>query len=175
MNGNVPAKTVFVFAGTTEGRLVIQRLLERGGLHVTAFTATGYGSALLSGMACEIRAGRLGPAEMQREIADARPHFVVDATHPFAVLVSENIRAACAATGTRYLRLKRDVSGGQNCRVHRKERRAAFYRAAFGGRRLFFARKSPRSRPAGTRAAVFAAPRHLLARAPYLPVRPLLG
>ncbi|MDR2490333.1 MAG: precorrin-6A reductase [Spirochaetaceae bacterium] len=141
MSGNVNTKRVFVFAGTTEGRLVIQRLLERGDLRVTAFTATCYGSALLSGMACEIRAGRLAAAEMEREIARARPLYVVDATHPFAVHVSKNIRAACAATGTRCLRLKRDVDdkrdvdgGSGGCiRVQTAEEAAACLEGRTGG------------------------------------------
>ena len=34
--------------------------------------------------------------------------LVVDATHPYAEVVTENIAAACAETGTEYLRLLRD-------------------------------------------------------------------
>ena len=55
----------------------------------------------------EVHAGRLDDADMERELSGAR--IVVDATHPFATLASDNIRAASLAVGARCLRLARPV------------------------------------------------------------------
>ena len=112
VNGKRGISTAFVFAGTTEGRQVVERLLAHG-VHVTAFTATGYGGEILgealAGRTCEIRAGRLDAAAMERELTQGRPDVVIDATHPYAVLVSRHIKTACQKTGVRYLRLKREL------------------------------------------------------------------
>ena len=109
MNDKGGAKTLFVFAGTTEGRLLIEGLLQRGVEDISAFTATEYGGGLLCSLDCKIRAGRLDAEAMQREIEQGRPDCVIDATHPYAVLVRGNIKAACQKTGVRYLRLKREL------------------------------------------------------------------
>lgn len=40
--------------------------------------------------------------------------LVLDATHPYASVVTENIAESCAATETEYLRLLRDDAGDKN-------------------------------------------------------------
>ncbi|MDR1105676.1 MAG: precorrin-6A reductase [Treponema sp.] len=104
---------IFVFAGTSEGRVFIEELLRRGGGTgaVTAFTATDYGGELLASLGCEVRSGRLDENGMKKVMESEKPAYVVDATHPYAVEASENIRAACEKTETRYLRLSRDTGG----------------------------------------------------------------
>lgn len=104
---------LFVFAGTTEGRVFIERLGERAGnsWRVVAFTATEYGAELLRGTGCEIRTGRLDSGQMAAEMRAARPRLVIDATHPYAAEAGENIQAACEASGCPYVRLARENSG----------------------------------------------------------------
>lgn len=96
-----------VFAGTTEGRRLVE-LLEGAPAAVTACVATEYGEALLSPREnLTIRAGRMTQAEMAALLAREGFDLVVDATHPYAAQVTENIAGACRETGTDYLRLLR--------------------------------------------------------------------
>lgn len=97
-----------VFAGTTEGRELVE-FLARQPVSVTACVATAYGQTLLpQGENLHIRTGRMDQQQMQAMLARERFDLVVDATHPYAQVVTENLAAACAETATEYLRLLRE-------------------------------------------------------------------
>ena len=103
-----------VFAGTAEGRMLIDRLSGRG-LALCACVATEYGQTLIGEREdVRVRAGRMDAAEMEAFLNEMRFDAVVDATHPYASAATENIAAACAATGTEYIRLERasDAAAG---------------------------------------------------------------
>lgn len=77
-------------------------------ISVTACVATEYGQTLLSPADnLTISAKRLTEPEMVDMLSKSCFDVVVDATHPYASMVTENIVAACAETGTEYLRLLR--------------------------------------------------------------------
>ena len=98
---------ICVFAGTTEGRELIEFLAARN-VHITACVATEYGETLLPSVEnLTISAKRLTEQEMAEMLRENGFDVVVDATHPYASVVTENIAAACAATNTEYLRLLR--------------------------------------------------------------------
>lgn len=98
---------ICVFAGTTEGRELVEYLSSQP-ISVTACVATEYGETLLSPAAnLTISAKRLTAEEMEALFAAEQFELVIDATHPYASVVTENICAACTATGTEYLRLLR--------------------------------------------------------------------
>ncbi len=97
-----------VFAGTTEGREIIQFLTEQP-VTVHACVATDYGETLLPhGDALTVSARRLTEEEMEELFRNEAFDLVIDATHPYAPVVTENISAACRKTGTEYLRLLRE-------------------------------------------------------------------
>ena len=97
-----------VFAGTTEGRELVELLADQPAA-VTACVATEYGEALLEDReGLTVAAGRLAEAEMEALFRRERFDLAVDATHPYAAEVTENIARACEAAGTAYLRLLRD-------------------------------------------------------------------
>lgn len=97
--------SVFVFAGTSEGRALLKFLSARG-VCATAFVATEYGEQALEPMpGVTVRAGRLSQPEMERVLAAGA--VCIDATHPYASEVSRLLEAACANTGAEYLRLVR--------------------------------------------------------------------
>lgn len=99
---------ICVFAGTTEGRELVEYLCAQP-VSVTACVATEYGETLLpSAKNLTVSTQRLTEEEMETLLASERFDLVVDATHPYARLVTENIADACAHTGTEYLRLLRD-------------------------------------------------------------------
>ena len=96
-----------VFAGTTEGRELAEFLAGQQ-VAVTACVATEYGQTLLvPSENLTVSARRMTREEMAALFAEEDFDLVVDATHPYASVVTENIFAACGETGTEYLRLLR--------------------------------------------------------------------
>lgn len=96
-----------VFAGTTEGRRLVDFLKEQDAL-ITACAATEYGGELIEPSAgLQVLTGRMDAAEMEELFDRERFHLVIDATHPYAAAVTENIVHACSRTNTDYLRLER--------------------------------------------------------------------
>ena len=101
---------ICVFAGTSEGRALIEALSGRGA-SITACVATEYGEVLLgSHPDVRILAGRMNVEEMTALMRAESFDAVVDATHPYADVVTQNIAAACRAVGANYLRLLRGSS-----------------------------------------------------------------
>lgn len=94
-----------IFAGTSEGRTLCEQL-SRAGLEATVCVATEYGRAVLPEMpGITVHTGRMTAQQMAEFLRDTE--LVVDATHPYAVAVSDNIRQACAAVKCQYIRLLR--------------------------------------------------------------------
>ena len=93
---------VIVFAGTTEG-YEISRFLSENQLPVLACVATEYGSKSLQENSClHVQAGRLDEQQMRDLFFREKPELVLDATHPYAAEVTQNIRKACEETGVSY-------------------------------------------------------------------------
>ena len=102
------ADKVFVFAGTTEGR-EISVFLSNKKIETVVFVATDYGETLIDDtQGVEVVKGRLSKEEMIEIISNERPRVVVDVTHPFAVLVSQNLKDACSSAKVKYLRVLRE-------------------------------------------------------------------
>ena len=98
---------ICVFAGTTEGRLLTEFLCSQKA-EITACVATEYGETLLSPAPnLTISAKRLTEQEMKDLFLSKKFDLCVDATHPYAPVVTENIVSACEETATEYLRLLR--------------------------------------------------------------------
>ena len=86
---------VVVFSGTTEGR-ELSRQLAALGIEVTVSVATPLGQEEQgSAPGVTVRCGRLLPDEMAVLLKGAA--LCIDATHPYAVEATKNIRAAAAA------------------------------------------------------------------------------
>ena len=103
---------ILLFAGTTEGRELAAFLVRRQ-IPFTACVATPAGAgALPESPFCRVRTGRLDAGEMEELMRAEGTGIAVDATHPYAALVSENIRAACRAAGCEYVRLRRAAAPG---------------------------------------------------------------
>lgn len=88
------------------------QVVEPSGLPISAevYVATAYGASLLpAGPGITVHVGRLDAAEMTALFENASaPLLVIDATHPYAAVVSENILSACAVTGVRCIRVERE-------------------------------------------------------------------
>lgn len=108
---------ILLLGGTTEGREILAHCLERGWA-VVATAATEYGRILLEKSASGFQkkdihfiARPLEREEMIFLIREKGVKVVVDATHPFAVLVSKKAREACRETGIPYIRYCRQRGG----------------------------------------------------------------
>ena len=96
-----------VFSGTTEGR-AFSKQLGALGADVLVSVATDLGAEEQgSAPGVTVRAGRLEPEEMAALLQGA--DLCIDATHPYAVEATKNIRAAARA-GVEYHRLLRAPS-----------------------------------------------------------------
>ena len=115
-------KQVFLFAGTTEGRRLARRL-GAAGIGTAVSVATEYGVLVLEeaglGESVSVLHGRMNTEEMVSAIREQAPKIVVDATHPYALEASENIRAAAEQAGVPYLRLKRKTKDSPDRKVFR--------------------------------------------------------
>jgi len=103
---------LLIFAGTTEGRELLEALsgnIEGSGLTVYACVATDYGKEMLpEGLEhIHVRSGRLTEDEMTAFMQEKPFNYVIDTTHAYARLASENIKAACLRTGLEYVRVLR--------------------------------------------------------------------
>ena len=92
-----------VIAGTSEATDLIATLPEQDS--VTAFAATEYGKTILEGQHCMVRVGRLDADGFRFALRGM--DAVIDASHPFAQVVTETVRQVCAELELPYFRLGR--------------------------------------------------------------------
>ncbi|MDR2866012.1 MAG: precorrin-6A reductase [Methanomassiliicoccaceae archaeon] len=102
---------IIIFGGTTEGRM-LSELMAGSGAKVCLCVATEHGEGMVRRHEnMEISHQRLGGADgIASLIRDRNAGVVVDATHPYALVISRNIKKACAATGAEHMRLVRAKS-----------------------------------------------------------------
>ena len=117
---------IVLFGGTTEGR-ILSRALAALGLAVDVCVATDYGREE-QGQAPGIMV-HTGPLEADGMTAILEgAALCVDATHPYALLVTDNIRRAAELAGVPYRRLSRRPSPlPQGCIVLKDAEEAARY------------------------------------------------
>ncbi len=105
---------ILIFAGTAEGRSLAEELSGTG-IRIHVCVATEYGEKLLpKGEHITVTSSRLDAEEMRQLMEVRQVSLVIDATHPYAVIVSENIEKACKESGKEYLRLLRDSLKSEN-------------------------------------------------------------
>ncbi|NCE63437.1 precorrin-6A reductase [Pseudoflavonifractor sp. 524-17] len=122
---------IVVFSGTTEGRALSRRLVD-GGAEVTVCVATEYGREEQGEREnITVLTGRKTWREMAQVLAGAK--LCVDATHPYAVRATEEIRRACAAAGVPLRRLLRREGGGAGTPVDSPAQAAAYLAEREGG------------------------------------------
>ena len=132
-------KKVLIFAGTTEGRELAEILADASHANSTNCTssanradsanntksvnctddsasiacsvcvATGYARELMDNDRLDVHCGRLTEEEMEVLMRDGGYDVVVDATHPYAQIVSQNVRQAAAHQSIPLIRLRRST------------------------------------------------------------------
>lgn len=98
---------IWIFGGTSEGRRLAAFCAGQG-LPAEISVATEYGEAVLPGEQYgKVMQGRMSEIQMREHLKTGAVELVIDATHPYAVEVTENIRRACEAESVEYVRLLR--------------------------------------------------------------------
>lgn len=102
-------KEVLIFAGTTEGRKLSEYLVRKCIPH-TICVATEYGEIVLEENSfVTIHQGRMQEQEI-RDFINAKDYAVViDATHPYAAVITQNIKSAMTGLTIPYYRLQREM------------------------------------------------------------------
>lgn len=101
-------KELLIFAGTTEGRKLSECLAASEIVH-TVCVATEYGEIVLKeNPFVKVHQGRMNQEEIKDFILQGDYQAVVDATHPYADLITDNIRIAMDGMPIPYFRLKRE-------------------------------------------------------------------
>ncbi len=109
---------IFIFSGTSEGR-TLSKMLAAAGADVHVRVATEYGAEVMGfDDDIDVKVGSCGGAEgIANVIRENGYEIVVDATHPYALNITEHIKQACDATGAFYIRLKRNDSDTDSDRI----------------------------------------------------------
>lgn len=107
---------VVIFGGTTEGRQLAEYLIQLNKkqkmqtIEVHVCVASEYGAQVLpDDAALKVHVGRLEQEDMQGFLQAVQADICVDATHPYAVIVTQNIYQACKAVEVPYVRVRREM------------------------------------------------------------------
>lgn len=107
---------VVIFGGTTEGRQLAEYLVqlnrkrEKTEAVIHVCVASEYGAQVLpEAEEIKVHVGRLEQADMQEFLRAVQAGICVDATHPYAVIVTQNIYRACKEVDVPYIRVRREV------------------------------------------------------------------
>ncbi len=99
---------ILIFSGTTEGRQLAE-FLQDYSVEVLVSVATEYGKECTGIYKnTKVLSGRMGREQMEQILKERGISLVIDATHPFAQIVTENIRSACEAVQVPYIRCLRE-------------------------------------------------------------------
>lgn len=92
--------TVLLLGGTGEARKLAEQLVAAFGDSLRVISSLAGRTTEPVPIVGEVRRGGFGGAEgMERYLRDLRPVAVIDATHPFAAVISRNAAVAAAAAG----------------------------------------------------------------------------
>ena len=85
---------ILLFGGTTEGR-ELSAFLVKNNIPAIVCVATAYGCKLASSSdAVRVLTERLTAAEMEALMRTEQPELVIDATHPYAQAITQNLKKA---------------------------------------------------------------------------------
>lgn len=98
---------ILLLGGTSDSTAILSLLAEKN-LPVVTSVVTDYGRHLASQFGQEVIQGRLNATEMVAVIEGYEIDLIIDATHPFADLVSKEAMQAAELAGVSYLRFERE-------------------------------------------------------------------
>ena len=136
----MPGNAVWLFSGTADGNALARQLVGPHG-PVVVSTASEYGAELAreSCPGVTVWAGRQGVDARRRVLRESRARAIVDATHPYAGQISEQLVGLSRELNLPYVRYERPSSLGSTQAVLCESVAEAAERAISLGRRIFLA------------------------------------
>lgn len=100
---------IVLFGGTTEGRILTE-FLSQNNIPSIVCVATEYGEKVLEyEEPVIVRSGKLKPDPMRKLFQEEETKLVLDATHPYALNISRNIKKVCKEENIEYVRVLREA------------------------------------------------------------------
>jgi len=133
----LPSHAVWLFSGTSDGNALARELVERQ-KSVVVSTASDYGGEIARAgcPGVTVWAGRQGVEARRRALRESHARVIVDATHPFAQQISEQLVGLSQELGIPYLRFERPSAIGSHALLCDSAAEAA-ERAIVTGTRIF--------------------------------------
>lgn len=100
------ATDVLVFGGTSDARAICQQL-DAANVAYTLSVATPVGQQLAGDVRGDVRCGRLEYDQIVAWLDAGKTRWVIDASHPYAEVVSRNVQRACQQVGVLLSRYQR--------------------------------------------------------------------
>lgn len=98
---------IVIFGGTSEGRVIAEKFRNTN-LEMHVCVATEYGGTLLPECPnVHVHSGRMDEHRMEIFLKELDADYCIDATHPYAAAVTENIFNACRNSDIQYIRVVR--------------------------------------------------------------------
>ncbi|MCQ2082505.1 MAG: precorrin-6A reductase [Lachnospiraceae bacterium] len=101
---------IVIFSGTTEGRILSDALSNSKIMHHVCVATKSGEEVMESSEYALIHVGRLDEDRMREFLDSVNADFVIDATHPYAKIVTETIRKVSEEKGLKYVRVLRSSS-----------------------------------------------------------------
>jgi precorrin-6A/cobalt-precorrin-6A reductase len=121
---------ILLFGGTSDTAPIAQALADRGE-NVMVCTATDEPMAIGDSVRISRHCGRLTADQMVELIHNQRVKLIIDATHPYAAEVSQQIQAAGRKSGRTILTYQRPAAIDQLNQLHRVNSHQAAAKLAF--------------------------------------------
>jgi len=134
----VPEHALWVFSGTSDGNALANELAQQG-YPVVVSAATEYGGEVAaqhcSGVS--VWAGYQGVEAQRQALSQNQARVIVDATHPYANLISEQLMGLSQSLNIPYLRFERPSSFAADSGIECNSTEQAAEQAIALGRRIF--------------------------------------
>jgi len=127
---------IILFGGTSEGRIIAEILSKSEKVNVTVCVATEYGEEMLPDIeGIFVKKGRMDKTQIEEFLSTEQAEICIDATHPYATVVSENVMMACESLQVKYIRVTRDeqITGDNSVIQVKTQEEAAKYLACQEG------------------------------------------
>ena len=98
---------IWVIAGTLDGRTLAVDIQERTGEEVLVTVVSQYGAELAAHKGITVHTGRLDQEAMQNLIKEHNIRLLIDASHPYAAIVTATAQDAAKAKGIPFVRFER--------------------------------------------------------------------
>ncbi|SNV68563.1 precorrin-6A reductase [Veillonella rodentium] len=98
---------IWVIAGTLDGRTLAVDIQERTGEDVLVTVVSQYGAELAAHKGITVHTGRLDQQAMQNLIAEHDVRLLIDASHPYAAIVTSTAQDAAKAMDIPFVRFER--------------------------------------------------------------------